>query len=183
MKAVKISGVLLACVAFLVSAAAGADNGKIGIIDFQEVLADSEAGRKVQQQMRAEGQGMEGELQELAADIEELDKQLSRDSMVMNEQKREEKQQELEKKQYEFQSRRQQYQGRFRELESELVGKLEDEVFSIAEEIGKEQGYRLIIERSAAVYYPDSIDLTSEVIKLYDERHGDDIPGEGGNQD
>lgn len=181
MKAVKISGVLLACVAFFVSAAAAADNGKIGIIDFQKVLADSEAGQKVQQQMRAEGQGMEGELQELAAAIEELDKQLSRDSMVMDDQRRRQKQQELEEKQYEFQSRRQQYQSRFRELESELVGKLEDEVFSIAEEIGKEQGYRLIIERSAAVYYPDSIDLTSEVIKRYDERHGDSLPDADGN--
>ncbi|MFW6081881.1 MAG: OmpH family outer membrane protein [Desulfosalsimonas sp.] len=181
MKAIQVFGVILTCTMLFASAAAAADNGKIGIIDFQKVLTDSEAGRNVQEQMREEGRGMEGALQDLAAEIEELDKQLSRDSMVMDEQKRRERQQELQEKQYEFQSRRQQYQSRFRELESDLVGKLQDEVFSIAEEIGKEEGYQLIIERSAAVYYPDSIDLTSEVIEQYNERYGENLPGENGN--
>ncbi|MFW6052768.1 MAG: OmpH family outer membrane protein [Desulfosalsimonas sp.] len=170
MKAIKIICVILVSVMLAGASALAADVAKIGIIDFQKVLRESEAGKKVQKEIQKEGQEMEADLQNLAKEIEELDKQLSRDSMVMDQDKRRERQQELEDKKRSFQSKRGEYQSRLREMESELVGKLQDEIFSISEEIGKEEGYLLIIERSAAVYYPDSIDITDKVIKKHNDR-------------
>lgn len=183
MKAIKFFCVILVCSMIAAASGSAADVAKIGIIDFQKVLRESEAGKSVQKEIQKEGQGMETELQDLAGKIEDLEKQLSRDSMVMDKEKRREKQQELEDKKRDFQSKREEYQTRFREMESELVGKLQDEIFSIAEEIGRKEGYLLIIERSAAIYYPDSIDITGRVIKEYNERFGAELPdtGEGGD--
>ncbi|MCF8025381.1 MAG: OmpH family outer membrane protein [Desulfobacteraceae bacterium] len=176
MKAMKVFGAILACTMFFAVSAYAADVARIGIIDFQKVLEESEAGKKVQQNLQEQGKEMEADLQALAKEIEELNKQLSGGAMVMSEEKRQEKQRELEIKKYDFQSKRKKYQSEFRETESELVGKLRDEIFSIAEEIGKKKGYLLIIEKSAAVYYPDSIDITSEVIRQYNDRFGSSLP-------
>ncbi|MFP3999032.1 MAG: OmpH family outer membrane protein [Desulfobacterales bacterium] len=183
MEKIKVFGAVLICFMFAAVSASAADVAKVGIIDFQKVLRESEAGKSVQKQIQKDGQEMEADLKELAGEIEDLDKQLSRDSMVMDKDKRQDKQQELENKKHSFQSKREEYQSRFRQLEAELVGKLRDEIFSIAEEIGKQEGYLLIIERSAAIYYPDSIDITGRLIKQYNERYGAELPDEKQDKD
>jgi outer membrane protein len=107
----------------------------------------------------------------MAKEIEELDKQLSRDAMVMSKEKRQQKQRELEIKKYDLQSRQREYENEFRQLQSKRVGALRDEILKLAEEIGKKQGYLLIIEKNAAVYYPSAIDMTDEIIRKYNERN------------
>ncbi len=97
---------------------------------------------------------------------------MSREAMVMSKEKREEKQRELEIKKYDFQTLQKKYQTKFRELEAANVEKLQKEIFDIAGKIGKEGGYLLIIEKSAAVYYPESIDITDTVIEKYNKQSG-----------
>lgn len=155
---------------FLVLPAYAADVAKIGVVDFQKVLTESQPGKSVQVEMQTKGREMEKSLRDLGAEIEKLTDQMSRESMVMVKEKREEKQRELEIKKYDFQTLQKKYQTKFRELEAEKVANLQKEILDIAGKIGKEGGYLLIIEKSAAVYYPDSIDITSAVIEKYNEQ-------------
>jgi outer membrane protein len=157
------------CLCFATVNAGAADVAKIGVIDFQKVISESVAGKKVQGEIQQKGRQMESELQELAKEIEELDKQLARDAMVMSREKRQEKQRELEIKKYDLQSLQKDYESEFRQLQSKMVAKLQEEILKLAEEIGKKEGYLLIIEKNAAVYYPSSIDMTDEVIRKYNE--------------
>lgn len=149
----------------------GADVAKIGIVDFQKVLTESKAGKAVQAEIQKKGREMESSLKELGQEIESLNKQLNRDAMVMSKEKREEKQRELEIKKYDFQSMQQKYRSKFREMENKMVEKLQKEIFDIAETIGKREGYLLIIEKTAAIYYPSTIDITDKVIKAYNEKN------------
>lgn len=155
---------------FLSAPAFGADVAKIGIVDFQQVLTESEGGQAVQSRIQKKGREMESNLQELGTEIESLTKKLNRDSMVMSKEKRDEQQRELEIKKYDFQSMQKKYQSEFREMESKLVDKLRADIFGVAETIGKKEGYLLIIEKIAAIYYPSSIDITDKVIKAYNEQ-------------
>ena len=117
--------------------------------------------------MQKKGREMETSLTELGKEIEGLSEQMSRESMVMSKEKREEKQRELEIKKYDFQSLQKKYQMAFRELEASEVEKLKKDIFQLAEEIGKKEGYLLIIEKSAAIYYPSTIDMTDLLIEKY----------------
>ena len=155
---------------FFVLPAYAADVAKIGVVDFQKVLTESETGKSVQTEMQTKGREMEKSLRDLGAELESLTDQMSREAMVMSKEKREEKQRELEIKKYDFQTLQKKYQTKFRELETEKVAKLQEEIFDISEKIGKEGGYLLIIEKSAAIYYPDSIDITDTVIEKYNEQ-------------
>ncbi len=160
---------MLMCLCFVAGPAGAADVAKIGVIDFQKVISESEAGKKVQGEIQQKGRQMEAELQELAREIEEVDKQLARDAMVMSKEKRQQKQRELEIKKYDLQSMQKEYETEFRQLQSKMVGKLQDEILKLAEEIGKKEGYLLIIEKNAAVYYPGTIDMTDQIIRKYNE--------------
>ncbi len=156
---------------FVFSAPASeADMGRIGIIDFQKVLVESDAGKAVQAQIQQKGRSMESDLTEMGEEIDSMMRQLQRDSMVMSSERREQQQREIEIRRYDFQTTQKKYQSEFRELEVTLMEKLRDEVFDIAESIGKQEGYMLIIERGAAIYYPETIDITDKVIQLYNEQ-------------
>lgn len=147
-----------------------ADVAKIGVVDFQKVLTQSEPGKKVQTEMQVKGRDMEKSLRELGAEIESLTEQITREAMVMSKENREEKQRDLEIKKYDFQSLQKKYQTTFRELETTMIEKLQKEIFDVTEKIGKEGGYLLIIEKSAAIYYPNVIDISDKVIEKYNKK-------------
>jgi outer membrane protein len=165
----KFGFIVVACVVFYVLPVYAAYVAKIGIIDFQSVLTESDAGKAVQSEIQKKGREMETDLIELGKQIEGLSEDMSREAMVMSKEKREEKQRELEIKKYDFQSMQKKYQMAFRELEAVEVEKLKNDIFKLAEEIGKKEGYLLIIEKSAAIYYPSTIDMTDLLIEKYND--------------
>jgi outer membrane protein len=144
---------------------------KIGVVDFQKVLTESESGKTVEATMQKRGKEMESGLRELGAQIEQLTEQLNKDAMVLTKEKRDEKQRELEIKKYDFQNMQKKYQSEFRDLEAKYIDKLKKEIFELAKEIGQKEGYLLVIEQSAVLYYPESVDITSKLVEAYNKKY------------
>lgn len=172
MKAIQAVSTMLLCMVFFVASAGAADVAKIGVVDFQKVLKESEAGRDAQNRIQNKHSEMQNELQTLAGEIEKLQKQIERDSMVMSKDKREEKKREIAIKKMDLRSKKEEYQSQLQEIQSRIVGQLREEIFSLAEKIGKKEGYLMIIEKSAVIYSPDSIDITDRLINKYNGEFG-----------
>ncbi|MGB5985757.1 MAG: OmpH family outer membrane protein [Desulfobacterales bacterium] len=145
----------------------GADVAKIGIIDSQKVLMDSDAGKEVQAQINTSGKEMEGKLKELGAEIEELKQKLERESMVMTKELRDEKEREIRIKINDFKVQQNKYRQELQGLEKEHLGRIRKEILEIAQEIGKKGNYLMIMENVGVLYSPSSIDITDELIKKY----------------
>jgi len=43
-------------------------------------------------------------------------------------------------------------------------------VFDIVEDLGKKDGYQLIIEKTAVMYAPESVDITDKLIQTYNSK-------------
>jgi outer membrane protein len=48
---------------------------------------------------------------------------------------------------------------------------LRDEVFALVDEIGKKEGYLLIINNFSVLYSPNSIDITDQLIKKMNDSY------------
>jgi outer membrane protein len=147
-----------------------ADVAKIGIVDLQRVLETSNAGKTAQAQIKKQKDEMELELKQKGGEIEELRKQLERESMVMSKEKREEKEREARIKLNDFKSLQKRYRNQLQVLEKKLVTELRKDVLSLVEEIGKKEGYLLIINNFSVMYSPSSNDITDELIKKLNSR-------------
>jgi len=68
-----------------------------------------------------------------------------------------------------FKSLEQKYKKEFSALNQNLIARIHKSIFEIAGQIGKKEGYLLIIEkREAGVFYaPDKIDITDKLIKRF----------------
>lgn len=148
-----------------------ADVAKIGVANLQRVLETSNQGKSAEEEIKKQKDQMELELKQKGGEIEELRKQLERESMVMSKEKREEKEREIRIKLNDFKSLQQRYRTQLQALEKKLVNALLKEVSALVEEIGKKEGYLLIINNTGVLYSPNSINITDQLIKQLNARY------------
>lgn len=151
--------------------AVAADVAKIGIVDLQRVLETSNPGKSAQAEIKKQKDTMEKELKEKGAEIEQLRLQFERESMVMSKEKREEKEREGRIKLNDFKSLQNRYRSDLQNLEQKLVTELRNDVYALVEEIGKKEGYLLIINNFSVMYAPGSINITDQLIKKMNEKY------------
>ena len=152
------------CPTWLGSAHA-ADVAKIGIVDIQRIMSASNQGKAAKAQIKQQSDKMTVALREKGDQIEELKKQLERESMVMSKEKREEKEREFRIKLNDLKTLEKRYRGELQAIEKKLAGEMRKAVFTLVEEIGKKEGYLLIVNNFNVMYAPNSIDITDQLIK------------------
>lgn len=150
----------------------GADVAKIGVVDAQRVLETSSAGQAARAQIKESYQRMEDDMKKRGAEFEELKKQFERNAMVMSQEKREDSQREMQIKQLDLQQLGKKYSGDLKELEQKLTGRIQKDVLDLTEEMGKEEGYLLIVNKPAVLYNPTAIDITDKLIQKYNAKYG-----------
>jgi outer membrane protein len=156
---------------FWLGSASAADVAKIGTVDVQRIMGTSEQGKAAKAQIKAQSDKMTVALKEKGAEIEELKKQIERESMVMSKEKREEKEREFRIKLNDLKSLEKRYRGELQAMEKQLAGEMRKSVFKLVEEIGKKEGYLLIINDFNIMYSPASIDITDKIIKELNARY------------
>lgn len=161
---------------FWLNSAPAADVAKIGVVDVQRIMSASNQGKAAQAQIKVQSDQLTQALKEKGDEIEELKKQIERESMVMSTEKREEKERDFRIKLNDLKSLEQRYRGELQALEKKLVNDLRKEIYAMAEEIGKKEGYLMIIANFDVMYAPGSIDITDKLIKqlnaVYDKKSG-----------
>ena len=147
-----------------------ADVAKIGVLDLQKILETSNAGKTIQTELKKEKDKMESDLKAKGDEIENIGKRLEREAMVMSKEMREEKEREQRIKLGDFKTLQQKYRTELQKLEVELMNQLKNDVNEIVEEIGKKEGYLLIINKFGVLYSPSSIDITDKLIQKLDAK-------------
>ncbi len=154
-----------------------AESFKMGVVDPQEVLERSKAGRRAlaglkeytvaRQKIIA---GDEEELKRLEQEIKTVDGSLS------DEEKRE--------KQGKFREKLQAYQQRVQEFNQELASKQKElveeymkKISAVTESVAKKKGLALVVDKGnensmkIVIYNRESIDVTDQVVREFDRRY------------
>ena len=172
MRTAKIASATAILFLFSLTVSYGADVAKIGVVDFQRILEVSSAGKSAQAEIKSQGEKMEADLKKKGSELEELKNRLEREALVMSREMREEKEREFRIKINDFKSLEKKYKEEFKALNNRLVDRIKKELYELIEEIGKKEGYLLIIEKweAGVVYAPTAIDITDKVIIQYNEK-------------
>jgi outer membrane protein len=162
-------GIGISVFALLVFASVGfcADVAKIGVVEFQRLFDNSEAGKVIKEQITVQGKKMEAELKEKGTEIEGLKKRLEREALVMSKEMREEKEREFRIKVNDIKTLQKKYEAELQEMQKRMMGGLQKETLEIIDKIGKSEGYLLIMDKRGVLYSPSTIDITDEVVKKY----------------
>lgn len=152
--------------------AAGADAPKIAVINLQTVLETSVAGKAAQNELKNQKDKLEADLKQKGNELQELEKRLQREAMVMSKEAREDKERELRIKASDLQAMQKKYRSDLQDLERQLMGKLQKDISDLVAEIGKKEGYVLIVSNIGVLYFQPAMDITNRLIQDLNAKSG-----------
>ncbi|TAL16077.1 OmpH family outer membrane protein [bacterium] len=172
MKKTTLAIVLAVFLAALLSTAGYCESQKIAVVDFEKCLTKSKKGARLGGEFRAKRDAIakkitlkEDELKKMIADYE-------KQSPLMSAEAKSAKKSEFEKKKAEYQSEVESADKLMRQSGEELTSLVFKDLEGIIKDLAKKEGYSLILNSSGVwvLYYQDALDVTAEVIRLYDEK-------------
>lgn len=159
---------------FIVSAglALGDEGVKIGFVDIKKVLDISEAGKGARNQMALEMEKIRKEIVGKERELEKLKEDLEKRGAVMSETARLDKERDFQLKLRDLQHFRQDVEQEFKLKDQDLTRQILRSIGPIISKIAEEGKFTLILEKNdpAVAYSSNTLDLTQEVIKIFDQQ-------------
>jgi outer membrane protein len=153
----------------LVAATPAVAQVKVAVIDVQRVVSESDPGKQALQKLAGLRDAKAEEGTALQQELQALREQFSKQQFTLSEERLEELQKQIQDKgialqRFEDDARRELEEARTREL-----GRLEQQIMPIINQIGQEQGLTLVFNKfqSGLVYADETVDITDEVIRRF----------------
>jgi len=161
-----IVGVLV----FSCSVALAQERIKIGFIDIQRIIAESQAGKKAKDRFQAQVKKAEADVQKERQDLERLKGDLDKKGPLLKEEERRNLEADFQKRSVSLQRTMGDYQQDLQRKNNEMMAEILKELEQVVTEIGKAEKFTLILERSQILYSDQATDITSRVIEVYNSR-------------
>lgn len=152
---------------------AAATDLKIGVVDFQKSLNTVNEGKAAKKKLEADFKRKQKQLEIQQKELEKMKQELQNQAIVLSEDKLRAKQTEFQQKFLDLRKKAVEYQQEMAKQEAELSNKILGKLKTIVEEIGKKEGFTLIVERSGdpVLYVGGKEDLTDRVVKIYNKKY------------
>lgn len=147
---------------------------KIGYVDLEKALNDVEDGKKAKEKLKAVFDERQKKLDASVADFKSKKEAYDKKAPLLKAEERDKQEKELEKQFIELQTLAAQLQQEVAQEEAKLTKPIFDRFAKILKIMGDTGSYALILEKnqSAILYSPESFDLTSELVRNYNDGKG-----------
>jgi outer membrane protein len=143
---------------------------KIGYIDIQRVISESQAGKRARDRFQAQVKKAEADILKERQDIERLRSDLEKKGPLLKDEERRNLEADLQKRSVNLQRSMSDHQQDLQVKNNEMMSDILKELEKIVNEVGKAEKFTLILERSQILYSDQGIDITSKVIETYNTR-------------
>jgi outer membrane protein len=165
-------------IALLGLAAPAVAQVRLGFVDLQQALNDTQEGAAAKRRLKRMFNKRQGELDDQQERLKRMEEDLKKQKGVLSDDAFEKRVEAYRKAFVELQTTYVQHQRDLSDRETEETGRILKRMQTILAEIGERDNYTAIVEvnEGGVFYYRTSLNLTNELIRLYDERY----PGAGG---
>ncbi len=153
-------------------AKADTTNFKIGYVDFQKALNDTNEGKQAKAKLKTEFDAKQKQLSDLENQLKTMKADLDKQRLVLSADALKEKEETFRKKYMELNEKMGTYKVELQTKESKVTGDIIVRLQKIAADIGQKDSYDMIIEKSQVLYAPTKTDLTERVIQSFNSGQG-----------
>lgn len=164
--------IVAAAFAFTFAHVAHAEDNKLGYVDLQRALNEVEEGAKAKSALKKEFDEKQKQLDSKQNELKALKEELDSRGSLMKPEIKQDKLNELQKKLMETQQTYFALQQELSKREQDATGEIFKKMSVIMQTMGEDQGYTLIVEKSAVLYAKGALDLTNELIRRYNDAYG-----------
>lgn len=159
----RISVILL--MAFSLLSASAFAESKIGVVDLQKIMQTSSQMKDIQQKLEKEFKPRRDKLVAMETSLKADMEKFKRDNAVMTAAQKKDMEKKIITAQQQFERDGQQYQQELSTANNEAMEALYSKVRAAIAKVAKEDKFDLVVQKDAAPYSVDSLDLTDKVVK------------------
>ena len=161
-----------ALVVFVASGAATAQEIRVAVVDLEQAINSTDQGKTAREEFARKARDAESQLQPILERGKALEDELKSKRFVLSEDALYEKQLDLLEIQNEYQNKQKELQGKLKVDYERLVAPLRKKLRDIVEQLGKDEGFALILERSTQglLYSREALDITDMVIEKFNKK-------------
>ncbi len=144
---------------------------KIGYMDLQKALNDSDAGKDAKNAFNKRVEELQKVLDEKQTEIKKMQDDLEKQKGFLTSEARGEKEKTYQQKIKDVQRFAKDSQEELQQRDAELTKKILIDLREVIKKIGNDEGYTIILERgeSSVLYAAEGVDVTDKVIKAYNK--------------
>lgn len=166
----KIRFVLLISGLVLALTASAQSNGMVGVINLQAAIAGTKDGQKASNELQQRFGPKRADLEKRQADVQQLQEKLAK---ATTDDERARLTRDIDQKTKSINRDTEDARAELDQEEQKLVNILGGKVVALSEKYAKDHGYTWLVDVSAqqtpVIYFSEKIDITKEVIDLYDK--------------
>jgi len=157
--------------AFFFALSAQAAEMKIGYVDLNKALNESDEGKKAVKSLEELFRAKQAVVEEKRTELSKLNEDLQKQSSILNQDTIKEKQDERDRLGRDFQRMVKDAEEEVEKKRSAFMERILKDLSEIVSKTGEEEGYTAIFERvqGGIIYMPENLDITDTVIKKYNE--------------
>lgn len=141
---------------------------KFGYVDLQEALIQSEAGKKAFAALKEEFKKKEQDVRQKEEELKELQSEMTKQGAILSESAKREKEDNYRRLLKDYKRYVNDSEQELQTREKEYTEKILKEIIDVIQKFGKQKGYTMIWEKKGIIYAPEKVDLTNDILKIYD---------------
>lgn len=166
--------VVLTLGALVAAFATGAqDEGiKVGVVDLEHALLSTEEGKAAREELERKGRDAQGQLEPMVTRLQDLEEEVKSKQFVLSEDALRQKVLDGVEMRNDIQIKQKELESRLKVDQERILGPLQKKMVDIVQTIGKENGFTLILTRSAPglVYSREALDITDMVVERFNSQ-------------
>jgi outer membrane protein len=156
-------------------AASASSPSKVGVINMQAAIAGTAEGKQAVAQLQSQFAPRYTELQDMQKQISELQSRLQAGQTTLSDDEKARLARQGDQLSRTYQRKQQELQDDSNDAQQDIVNGLGRKVVELLDTYSKENGYAVIIDTSSqqspVMYSANQIDITQDVIQLYDKNY------------
>jgi outer membrane protein len=166
-------GLLGLALALAMTLTAQAQQGKVAVINIQGAIITTKDGQKAAKELNDKTQPKKRELEQKQNEINSLQDQLNKGQNTLSETAKNDLYKNIESKKKSLQREVEDAQADLEAEQNKVLGQLGQKILAVIERYARDNGYTMVVDvgnqNTPVVYASPSIDITKEVIELYDK--------------
>jgi outer membrane protein len=153
------------------STAVQAQEAKIGVIIPQALLASSEIGKKAAARLKTQKEEAQAKLDSLTDELKGIQDDLMKRAMMLNDEEKKKAAEDMERRQRDAARTKEDLERSLQQTEREVLGEVNEFLSGAMAQFGEKNGFDLIVDAQAAVYFSEKTDVTDAAIEFIDKEY------------
>ena len=166
-------------------AAGAAQTGgtRVGIINIQDAIIRTEEGQATAKKLQERYAPRQTSLEKQKREVEDLQSQLNKGRNTMSEEARNKLIREIDQKSKALTRDNEDASAEFQQEEGKLINAIGQKMMGVIDKHAKDKGYSIILDisspQSPVLYAVNTVDITNDIVALYDKAQGGSGAGGG----